>query len=176
MKKTIILLASLAAISNIFAQNGGFAKGQKLLNLGIGVNSFYSRGIPLGASFEVGITDEISVGGNVDYLSTKYNFGDGSFSKFTALYVGARGSYHFNELLNIENEKIDLFAGGTLGFRVLTYRDEFSSFSYTGLFGNGLFLGAFIGGRYYFNKKVGAFLELGAIGSTNARLGVSFKF
>jgi hypothetical protein len=159
------------------AQNGGYAKGNKLLNIGIGVNSYYNGGIPFGASFEVGVTDEISVGGNFDYLSNKYS-GYGYSWKFTALYIGARGSYHFNELLNINNEKIDLYGGATIGYRSFKWKDNFdeSYYSVGGTYGNGVYVGAFAGGKYYFNSKIGAFVELGAIGSTNARLGIGFKF
>ena len=174
MKRTI-LLATFTVASCIFcmAQNGGFAKGNKLLNIGIGVNSYYSGGIPFGASFEVGVSDNISFGGSVDYLSKKY------YSwKFTALYIGVRGSYHVNELLNINNEKVDLYGGATLGYRSFKWKDSFDDDGYglSGTYGNGIYLGAYVGGKYYFNNKIGAFVELGAIGSTNARLGIGFKF
>lgn len=166
----------LSLIMTTFAQqNGGFAKGDKLLNIGVGVNSYYSGGFPLGASFEVGVTDEISVGANVDYLSSKYS-GFGFDYKFTTIYFGARGSYHFNEILSIDNDKIDLYAGATVGFRSFTFKDKYSGESLTGTYGSGVYLGAFIGGKYFFTDNVAAFAELGAIGSTNVRLGVAFKF
>ncbi len=104
MKNIGVLTGALLLSMVMFAQNGGYSKGDKLLNIGLGLNSYYSGGIPFGASFEVGITDDISVGANFDYLSHKYK-GLGDY-KFTALYFGARGSYHFNTLLNIENKKI----------------------------------------------------------------------
>lgn len=175
MKKTILFTSILVmAISFVNAQkNGGFAKGDKLLNVGIGVNSYYSGGIPLGASFEVGITNDISIGGNVDYLSSKYDYGYGTY-KFTALYFGARAAYHFNTLLKIDNDKTDLYGGLTLGYRSFSWSDTYSG-SAGNAYGSGVYLGAFIGGKYYFGKNIGAFAELGAIGSTNARIGISFK-
>lgn len=177
MKRTI-LLATFTFISCIIcmAQNGGFAKGNKLLNIGIGVNSYYSGGIPFGASFEVGVSDNISFGGNIDYLSNTYNYGTYSW-KFTALYIGLRCSYHVNELLNIENEKIDLYGGATLGYRSFKWKNGYDdSYDLSGSYGNSIYLGAYVGGKYYFSNKVGAFAELGAIGSTNARVGIGFKF
>lgn len=174
MKKTIALtLFTVVSVMTCMAQNGAFSKGDKLLNIGIGVNSYYSGGIPFGASFEVGITDDISVGGNVDYLHTDYGYA-GSNLKFTAIYIGARGAYHFNNLLEINNEKVDLYGGATLGYRSFSWND--GDYDFGNKYGSGVFLGAFIGGKYYFTNSLGAFVELGAIGSTNARLGLAIKF
>ncbi len=177
MKKTTLsVILLLLALTTTFAQKtGGFAKGDKLLNIGVGVNSYYNSGFPLGASFEVGVTDDISVGANVDYLGSKYS-GFGYEYKFTTIYFGARGSYHFNEILNIDNDKIDLYAGATVGFRSFTFKDKYSGETLTGTYGSGVYLGGYLGGKYYFTNNIGAFAEVGAIGSTNVRLGVGFKF
>ncbi|WP_315821257.1 hypothetical protein [Paraflavitalea speifideaquila] len=174
MKKIGVLAGTLLFSIVLFAQNGAYSKGDKLLNIGLGLNSYYSGGIPFGASFEVGITDDISVGANFDYLSHKYK-GLGDY-KFTALYFGARGSYHFNTLLNIENNKFDVYAGATLGYRTFSWKDGYSGTGLKSSYGSGLYLGILAGGKYYFSDKIGAFVELGAIGSTNARIGVAFKF
>src|SRR5882757_8920771 len=98
MKKIVLgicLLSGLFFSQSAYAQ---YQKGDKLLNLGIGLNSYYSAGTPLSASFEVGVTDVISVGGLLDYVGNSYGYPGGSTS-FSALYIGVRGSYHFNELL-----------------------------------------------------------------------------
>lgn len=174
MKKTIFLTTFLLVTILSFSQSGGFAKGDKQLNIGVGVNSGYDNGIPFGASFEVGITDAISVGGNFDYLSSDFGNAFGDF-KFTALYFGARGSYHFNELFEIENEKIDVYAGATVGYRSFSWDDDFND-SLGDDYDSALFVGIYAGARYYFTDSIGAFLEVGDIGSTNARLGVTFKF
>lgn len=174
MKKTFFsIIATVVVSSFTFAQNGAFKNGDKLLNVGIGVNSYYQGGIPVGASFEVGVTDAISVGGNIDYLSSDYGAGAGS--KFTALYFGARANYHFNEILNIESDKVDVYGGLNLGYRSFSWKNDFDG-DYGKSYGSGLYLGALVGGKYYFSDNIGAFLELGAIGSTNARIGVAFKF
>lgn len=177
MKRTLLalVLASASALT-CMAQKAGFIKANKLLNAGIGVNSYYGGGIPIGASFEIGVTDEISVGTNVDYVSSKYNYGLGYSYKFTTMYFGARGSYHANELLNINNEKVDLYGGATIGFRVFKWKDSYSNETLSGSYDNGVYVGAFIGGKYYFSSNIGAFAEVGAIGSTNARVGLAFKF
>lgn len=164
-----LILVALTTTTLMAQKNGAFSKNDKLVSVGIGLNSYYSGGIPLGASFEKGITDNISVGANLDYLSNKYNS-----TKFTALYIGVRGSYHFNELLKINNEKLDLYGGPTLGYRNFSWSDD--ELDLGSSYGSGIYLGAFIGGKYYFNNKIGVFAELGSIGSTNARIGVALKF
>ncbi|MBK0383066.1 hypothetical protein I5M32_08855 [Pedobacter sp. SD-b] len=168
------ILIYLFCLSKVFAQNGAFSKTDKLLNIGIGVNSFYDNGIPFGASFEKGINDNISVGGNFDYLATDFG-ASGVNSKFTAIYLAARGSYHFNNLLKVNNKHIDLYAGPSLGYRIFSWKDDFGG-SLGNKYGSGLFIGIHIGGKYYFNDKIGVFLELGDVGSTNARLGLAIKF
>jgi len=174
MKQLSVLLCALIISFAANAQNGAYSKGDKLLNVGVGLNSYYSGGLPFGASFELGVTEDISVGVNVDYLSHKYKaFGE---YKFTALYFGARGSYHFNTLLNIENEKIDVYAGATLGYRSFTWSDDYTAGGLKNSYGSGVYLGIFAGGKYYFTDNIGAFVELGAIGSTNARIGLAVKF
>jgi hypothetical protein len=177
MKQSIIFSFLLSGIFfSAAGQQAAFSKSDKLLNLGIGVNSYYQGGIPLGASFEVGVSEEISVGASIDYLSYRYRYyGDYSY-KFTAIYAGARVSYHFNELLEIGNDKIDLYGGGTLGYRSFNWKDTYSDESVGGKYGSGIYVGAYAGGKYYFAPQIGAMLELGAIGSTNVRIGVGIKF
>ena len=41
--------------------------------------------------------------------------------KRQVLTIGVRGSYHFNELLNLDNDKIDLYAGLGLGYRNISW-------------------------------------------------------
>lgn len=169
MKLANTFFALVLTTSTLLAQEkGAFSKSDNLVNIGIGVNSFYDGGIPLGASFEKGITDKISVGINADYLSSDY-----ASLKFTAIYFGARASYHANELLNIESKKIDVYGGPTLGYRSFSWKDTDQDLGDN--YGSGLFLGAYIGGRYYLNNNLGLFAEAGSIGSTNARIGVSFR-
>lgn len=174
MKKVLfICLVGLFGISSsAFAQ---FAKNDKLFNLGIGLNSYYSGGIPLSASFEVGVTKEISVGAGLDYLGYNYNAFGTNYS-FSALYIGLRGSYHFSEVINLNVPELDLYGGATLGYRNFSWSDGYSNSGLGNRYGSNAFLGIFAGARYYFTPGIGGFLELGAGGSSNARLGVAFKF
>lgn len=174
MKKQIcfFVLSLLLLVFN--SANAQFNKDDKLLNVGIGVNSYYNGGIPLSSSFEVGITDEISVGAGLDYLSHRYNTLGVKYG-FSALYLGARGSYHFSKLLNLRDEALDVYGGASLGYRRFTWRDNNNFIGLGSSYGSGLFVGIHVGARYYFAPKVGGFFEVGAGGSGNARLGLAFR-
>ena len=175
MKRILVIVGLVVAFttftSGAFAQ---YKKGDNLLNVGIGLNSYFSGGNPFGVSYEKGVTSDISVGGAFDYMSYHYGY-VGVSESFSAFYLGARGSYHFNKLLNINDKQWDIYAGLSLGYRSVTWSDN--NFKYNnGYYGSGLGLGVHFGGKYYFSDKVGAFLELGAMGITYSRLGVAFKF
>ncbi len=175
MKKLILVLVLVVGLVSLGVSQASaqFAKNDNLLNIGIGVNSYYSGGIPIGASFEHGITDDISVGVGVDYLSHRYNYGNSRYG-FNIFYLGARGSYHFNRLFNLNVEELDIYGGAQLGYRNFSWKDDFTGASDT--YSSGVFFGIHAGARYYFKPNLGAFLEVGAGGSSNARLGVAFKF
>lgn len=176
MKKIYLALClTMLAVSSMNAQESAFKKNDNLLNLGLGVNSYYHGGIPLSISFEHGITDLISAGLVVDYLSDKYNYGPTYSYKFTSLYFGARGSLHVNELLKLNTSKFDLYAGATLGYRSFNWKDNYSGTSLDDIYGSGMFVGVHVGGKYYFTPALGAFTELGATGSTNFRVGLAVK-
>lgn len=173
MKKVVLMLV-VGLVSLVYHEaSAQFTKGDNLLNIGIGVNSYYNGGIPIGASFEHGITEDISVGAGIDYLSYRYNFGSSRYG-FNILYLGARGSYHFNRLFNLNVEELDIYGGAQLGYRSFSWTDDFTGAGDT--YASGVFFGIHAGARYYFKPNIGAFLELGAGGSGNARLGVAFKF
>lgn len=171
MKKFLastLCIAVISAICSFSVTAQSFKNGDKLLNVGLGLNSYYT-GMPIGASYEVGVTDAISVGGMVDYNSGKYV----STYGFTALYIGARGSYHVNELFKIKNDKIDLYGGLGLGYQSFKWKDgSYSTYDY----GSGVYLNYFIGGKYYFSNNISGMLELGSSGLSGARVGVGFKF
>jgi len=174
MKRVLLgvcLVGAFSVLSN--TASAQYRKGDNLLNIGIGLNSYYSGGVPLSVIYEAGVSDDISFGGGIDYLSYHYGAGGTDYS-YTATYIGLRGSYHFSKLLNIRDQNWDIYGGLSLGYRSFSWKN-----SYTGAgdaYGSGLFLGIHAGARYYFSKSVGGFMEIGALGSTNARLGVAFKF
>ena len=176
MKKihfTFLLVLGLLAGTQSFAQ---YAQGDKLLNVGVGLSAYYGGGLPIGASFEYGVTDDISVGAQIDYYSWGYNFGAGYRYRYTFLPVAVRGSYHVNKLLNLNNDKLDLYGGAALGYYISSFSDN-SGYSgiYYNDYGNRILFGIHLGARYYFKPTLGGFAELG-YGVSALKIGVAFKF
>ncbi|CCH52103.1 hypothetical protein BN8_01076 [Fibrisoma limi BUZ 3] len=168
---TALFLSAFATSS--FAQS--YKNGDNLLNVGIGLGAYTAGGLPIGASFEKGITDQISVGGSFDFARYGYNYGGYKWN-YTFMYIGARASYHAGELLNISNDKFDPYAGVSLGFRAASYKDNSGySDNYYNPYNSGLFLGLHIGSRYRFSEKLGVFGEVG-YGIAALKLGLSAKF
>lgn len=144
------------------------------LNGGIGLASYWGGGIPIGVSFETTIMDNVSVGGSIDYAHYGRNYGGYKWN-YNFIYAGARGSYHFGELLET-GDKFDPYAGISLGFRYASYKDSYGySNDYYNPYNSGLYLGIHVGGRYYFTDKIGGFAEVG-YGVSALRLGVTAKF
>lgn len=162
----ILLFFLLVASTQSFAQMA-IDKGTKFVNLGIGVGGYggivYGGGaVAVTGSFEAGVAPSITVGGIASFRS---------FSGIGSYYsIGARGSYHFNELLNLTEDKLDLYAGLGLIYSGFSYKDSYLSNSSYG----GVDLGLHIGGRYFFSNNVGGFAEVG-YGVAPLQLGVTFK-
>ena len=117
-------------------------------------------------------TPDISIGAQFDFASASYSrsyyYYNSSRYRYTATYFGARGSYHFNRLFDLNSDKLDLYAGAGLGYRGYSndYRD-----SYLPILPSG-----FVGGRFYFSDSFGGFVELGYTGLSYSKIGLSFKF
>ena len=76
--------------------------------------------------------------------------------------IGARGSYHFSELLNIQNEKLDVYGGASLYYRgyKLKYGDDEINELYKSSGGTvGLALHA--AARYMFKDNLGGLCRTG---------------
>jgi len=176
MKKQLLLvmLAMLfVGTSNLFAQ---IEKNQSILNLGLGVNSFYvsSSGFnttlpPIEGSFEYMTSDVISVGGFIGAYQSEFDYGFGSTTKFNYLSIGGLSNYHF-----VNDEKFNAYAGirlGYLGFNA-NYEDDF--FSSLDFKASGVLFGIQLGARYFFSQTIAANAEIG-YGIALLNIGVSFK-
>lgn len=164
-----ILAPALIVLSGSQINAQVFEEGSKFLHLGVGVGSPYAfsgskMGVPpIHASFELGVTDKIGVGGLVGYTSSSWDqvFLTTNYSwNFSYLIVGARGAYHF-----LDHDNIDAYGGVMLGYNIASANFE-SNDPDIGRFVTeptvgGFAFGAFVGGRYMFNESSGLFAELG---------------
>ncbi|MBK7212041.1 MAG: hypothetical protein IPH88_01830 [Bacteroidales bacterium] len=186
MKIKGLLLVALFACG-ILANAQPIAKGDKVLNLGIGLGStlysgsyYKSTTPPLSASLEVCVKDELfdgkgalGVGGYLGYsgFKSEYNWGGGTYGwKYTNIIIGPRGYLHYNFL-----DKLDTYTGILLGYWIATNKEYgtiqtgYSSDSY-----GGVTWSWFAGGRYYFSDKFAGMLELG-YGISYLNLGIAVK-
>jgi hypothetical protein len=175
MGKKLLLSFTFIVLSASLVNAQLFNSKEKYLNAGFGLGSAYYYGAststipPIHASFEVGVTDKIGVGGLIGYTASRLRqsyFLDGSYTwKFSYLVLGARGAYHF-----LSDDKADVYAGLMLGYNIAyskfeTNDPEIRDLYKDGIINNvsvgGLAFGAFVGGRYMFSENVGGFAELG---------------
>jgi Outer membrane protein beta-barrel domain len=185
MKKQFLLFLLFVAIgAGTMAQqsSSAFSKGDNLLNAGIGLGSpffgaGYTSAFPFnpGVSYERGITDAISVGGQISYARSKYSYaiyGSDYYFKESALYVGARGAYHFNELLDLDS-KFDVYGGATAGYVIVSVNDNAG---HVGSAASAPGYGIFAGGKYFFRPNTSVYAELGYQSLSFLNVGISFKF
>jgi hypothetical protein len=174
---SIAIVTVFLFAQNTLAQNKDFndVKGINLLNAGIGLGSYGlygTGGLPITASFEHGVTDKISAGVNVGYIQRKY-WHDWKYRYFI---FGVRGSYHFNEILNISEPKLDVYGGAGLLYRhyKFVYTDNGTTHDYKSS-GGSVDINLHAGGRYTFNDHIGAYAEVG-YGISPLQIGVAFIF
>ncbi len=188
-------ILGLLALLQTNAQAQAFKKGDKLVNIGLGLGAYTVKeglfsvytahsGVGIGASAEYGITDDISAGplvGFSKYSRAASQNAVGGGMNF--LHFGGRASYHLGNILKIKDEKIDLYAGAGIGLRFFTLSidgitgadlAEIKAEYKKGIGISTLFIPIHVGGRYYFNNNMAAFAELGT-GFSVFQGGISFK-
>ena len=181
MKKiTSILLVSFLFISLLTAQDMHFAKGDKVVNLGIGLASrlysglYYTGSVPpVSISFEKGIKDNvlekgvIGIGGYLGYSAYKWEY-SGYGWKYSNIILGARGSLHYPLV-----DKLDTYAGLLIGYNISTSKEIGTVVGSSPTHG-GVVWSGYIGGRYYFTEKIAGLIELGS-GISYLTLGIGIK-
>jgi len=157
--------------STSFAQFNPYADQTKMLTGGVG---FSGWGIPLFIRYEHPVADNITVGGTLSFQNYSETYSSYKW-KHSISGLNGRGSYHFNELLNVP-EQFDLYAGASLGYYFWNTKYEGSGdIIYSGSGAGGFSLGGYVGGRYFFSDKIAVNLEFG--GGTvlaGGTLGVTF--
>lgn len=182
MKKSLKFLCVIALVfSATFASaQARYDKGDVLLNAGIGLGYYYASGVPLLVSAEFAVNDVISVGPYLGYTSHSSGSSWQGYTwrqRWSFIDIGVRGSYHFSELFEIRNEKVDVYGGAFLGYLISNYSytsDMPNDPGRSNSLGGGLRLGIHVGARYFFSEKVAGYGELG-YGVAPLSLGLTFK-
>ena len=179
MKAKILTLATLFSCSLIMvnAQTPAFQKGDKVLNLGIGLGGYSPGGYQVttpsvSASFEVGIkgngTDKgsIGIGGYLGYANYKENVNN-SWT-VNRVMIGPRFVLHYPLA-----DKLDTYGGLTLGFVARSWKWNGSGTEPTHPSKPPLSGDLFVGGRYYLSDKFAIMGELAL--TAYLTLGISLK-
>lgn len=155
MRRLLLLLGILTLAYIAKAQEDPmFEKGEKLVNIGVGINYY-----PLAAiSADFCVADEILDDGSIG-IGPYVGFGAGNgYSHFS---VGARGTFHYPLV-----EKLDTYAGFGLGIRYTGSRlyTDYAHF----------IPGFFVGANYPISEKFKIYAEAGS-GVAYITAGISFK-
>jgi len=151
----VLLLATTVSFSQVYK------KGVTNLNAGIsigGLAGLYGTADfpPLSLGLQFGIHEKISVGGIVGYSSSSYDWGYNDSWKYTYIFIGARGEYHF---VDVDVKDLDLYGGLTIGYNIVSFSGP--SYDWYDPGTSYLLYGFHAGARYMFSPKIGAFAELG---------------
>ena len=185
MKKICaFLVVVFFTLAQLVAQEPTFEKGDKALNLGIGLGStlysgtYYKSQIPpVSVSLEFGVVDNIlekgviGVGPYLGYSSYKYEYSGWGW-KYSNIILGVRGNFHY-PLVN----KLDTYTGLLLGYNVASskeFGDQVPGWDYSYSAG-GIAWSWFVGARYFFKDTFGIMAELG-YGISYLNLGIALKF
>lgn len=186
---TLLLSFATLAVA-VFSQNHSFKKGQKELGFGIGFISSASFDIegydlktkvpPISFTYDIGITDDISLGAYLGYAKqdayttlTNFQTGDdyyGHAQTLTHTIIGGRAIYH-----QALYQDFDTYVGVMLGFDI--QKQEYVSDAYTSSStdkAKTITYAFLVGAKYKFNEHLGAFGELG-YGVSILNLGLKFK-
>ena len=131
--------------------------------------------------------DDITIGGILGFNVYGYswdnsgvNYSESSKANEWSSFIGARGEYHFNRLIDLDSQ-FDLYAGVMAGMRIWGYKGVHEGSNSGGSWreefndsGADPVGGAFGGFRYYFGRNIAVYGEVGwAI--TNFRAGLCWK-
>lgn len=176
MKKNKILLTVVfAMISTItFAQfimtpnttteKGTLGIGKIQINAGFG---FSGWGTPIFVGLDYGVTNEITVGGEISYRSISSNN-----VEYTATGFFANANYHFNKALQLPPE-FDVYGGVSLGYYNWNVDSDYIvNAEYSSDIGYAIQ----VGGRYFFTDRLGLNLEFGTGSTSGGKLGITYRF
>lgn len=184
MKRAIILLFVLVSVGS-YGQRA-FEANDKILNIGFSVG-YYGYGfsgsrsinfLPVNASLEFGITDEISIGPYIGLANWRYRTSALNYN-YRFINVGARGTFHatptFNNLADasLDEKTIDLYLSILAGFEIR----QFDGDDILGLSNDVVVrLGPVLGLKYMLARNFGVYAEIGRGTLGLFTFGVSARF
>ncbi|EGD34453.1 hypothetical protein HMPREF9071_0899 [Capnocytophaga sp. oral taxon 338 str. F0234] len=172
MKKLLVLASIFLAISSASAQ-AALDRGGVQLNGGFG---FTGWGIPVYVGADFGVTDQISVGGELFYRTDKV-----AGVRYNNFGVLANANYHLGELLRFPSP-LDVYGGMSLGY--YNWDNDYKGNRYWDYeYDSGLGVRLQTGARYFFTDNFGVNAEIfvehntgNTITSGGLKMGVTYQF
>lgn len=177
--KSIVFVLFLSCLNHVASGQDLFNKESHVVHGGIGLGGFgfgtcYTQSPIINVSYDQGIFDELGIGNlgiggaaGIKHYSWNCSYGNDNWS-WNRIYLGARATYHFYFL---NEEKLDLYSGVSLGAFIWTGDTDSPYGSYAPVLAPGLFGG----GNYWWKPNVGVYAEVGyGLGFLNT--GVAIKF
>lgn len=181
--KTLAVVTALLLLTAPKISAQMYTKGQQDLHLGVGVGTtLYGSGYhsilpPINIAYEKGITQNIGVGGYLGYATSRYDYAGLDYSwRYSYTILGARAAYHYDLF---KKPKLDTYGGAMLGFAIARARfrsdnPALNENDYNSPSSGGVTWSGFVGARYQFKEKIGAYAELG-YGVSWLNLGLRMK-
>ncbi|MGO9480560.1 MAG: hypothetical protein ACLP05_02090 [Candidatus Kryptoniota bacterium] len=172
-KLSATLTAAFVTVILASTANAQFQKDQNFLGARIGIGSLGSA-FSFGADYEYGINNpgdfgpgRVGIGATIDYS----HWSDGYWS-YTWIPIGVMAYYH----LNLDNNKLDPFAGLGLGYEIFNSSwGGLYGLSGSAGYGSGVFFAGQIGIRYFFSPNLAGQARLG-FGASLLSVGLDYKF
>ena len=183
--KVFTLSLAMALIAPAVMQAQLFDEGDIVVSFGLGLGSTY---YPLGTGYKTTIPPlfvagdyclredlgpgNLGVGGYMAFSGYKYDYPIYDWNiKYSTFIIGARGTYHFTDLV----DKLDLYGGLLLGVEIVSHKDNIPDNDvFDDYNSGGLAYSLFAGARYYLSDNFAVMGELG-YGIAVLSLGVSLK-
>lgn len=163
MKKVIIAVFMMIGLNTLNAQS--FNAGTSVIQAGVGLGSDF--GLPIGVSYEYGVSDKLGYGAYAGYSSKTFPL---VLDEYTVTYMifGGRANYHF-----YQTDKIDTYGGALLGYNAASAKWKGSSTLPTPTVGGVVYSGV-VGARYYFSDTMAVYGEAG-YGISYLTVGLAYK-
>ena len=178
MKKLLLIALAVVLTSTVMFGQIAYKMGDNnisgMLGLG-GYGGLYGTSTmpAIAASYEMGYNENFSIGGLAGITGSEFPVLGSWKWKYTYILIGGRGAYHY-DLLHKDN--IDTYAGGMLGYNIVSFSEENAPASTLGFSASGSYVtyGGFAGARYYFSPNLAAQAEVG-FGIGAITVGISYK-
>lgn len=143
--KKFLIAGVLLMLSNFGFAQAWSGNGDQKVQIGL---SAWGNGTGITGTYDYGVSNLISVGGGANIYFDNYKDND----KDNNFFIFGRLNFHLQDALGLE-DKWDIYPGLDVG-----------------VLGNTFGLGAHLGARYFFNDKLGAFVEIGNNGSVGVSI------